>query len=122
MEQGNTRNVWVVYADNRKDFSSAEKFGQLKDVFTYSIVGKTYNSDKLISYARHVLANYKDGDYLLMVGDPSLCAICLAVALEYDSFGQINVLRWNRDSYDYVPLYCNFDYLPDHEGEIALPV
>lgn len=119
MEQGNTRNVWVVYADTRKDFSSAEKFGQLKDVFNYSVTGKSYDSDKLIAYARNVLNNWKDGDYLLMVGDPSLCAICLAVALEYDSFGQINILRWNRDTYDYVPLYCNFDYLPDHEGESA---
>ena len=119
MEQETTRNVWVVYADTRKDFSSAEKFGVLKDVFTYSIVGKTYNSDKLISYARNVLDNWKEGDYLLMVGDPTLCAICLAVALEVDTFGQINVLRWNRDTYDYVPLYCNFDYDPNLEGEIA---
>ena len=114
MEKGNTKTVYVVYADKRKDFSAAEKFGELKDVF--SSVGRSYNSDALISQARRVLSNWQEGDYLLLVGDPALCAICTAVVLEYDPFGQINMLRWNRDSFEYVPLYCNFDYLPEDES------
>ena len=113
MEKGNSKTVYIVYADNRKDFSAAEKYGELKDVF--SSVGKAYNPDALIAQARHVLKNWKSGDWLLMVGDPTLCAICFAVALEYDPLGQVNILRWNRDSFKYVPLYCDFGYEPDEE-------
>ncbi len=115
---GNRRTVYVVYADKRKDMSDAERFGDLKDVFTSSVVGRRYDSDKLITYARNALAKWKNGDYLLMVGDPALCAICFAVALEYDMFGEVNVLRWNRDEYQYTPLSCNFNYNGyEDEGE-----
>lgn len=101
----NDRNVFVVYNDSRKDMSAAEKYGKLKDVF--SSVGRQYNGDKLIEHARRVLRNWEAGDYLLLVGDPTLCCICAAVALEME--GEINVLRWNRDSFEYTPLRLNFE-------------
>lgn len=103
MEQ---RTVFVVYNDTRKNMSAAEKFGQLKDVFTS--VGRVYNGDKMIEHARRVLKDWQPGDYLLMVGDPTLCAICASVALEYDE--EINVLRWDRTNFDYVPLTLNFSF------------
>lgn len=111
MEQGNTRTVWVVYADKRKNMSAAEKFGELKDVF--SSVPRTYNSDKLIEHARRVLSNWQNGDYLLMVGDPVLCGICISVALEFDEYEEVNVLRWDRDNFEYTPLRLNFSLIEE---------
>ena len=102
----NTSTVFVVYNDTRKNMSAAEKFGQLKDVF--SSVGRVYNGDKLIEHARRVLDGWQPGDYLLLVGDPALCGICMAVALESEE--EINVLRWDRTNFDYVPLRLNFSY------------
>jgi len=103
---GNKQTCWVVYNDTRKNMNAAEKFGVLKDVF--SSVGKNYNGDKLIEHARRVLSNWQPGDYLLLVGDPALCGICMSVALEYDD--EINILRWDRNNFDYVPLKLNFSY------------
>lgn len=103
-EPGNTRTVFVVFADHRKDFSKAEQFGQLKDIF--SSVGRNYHGSALIEHARHVLRDIQPGDYILSVGDPVLVGICMAVALEYD--GEINILRWDREEFKYLPLTLNF--------------
>lgn len=103
----NQRQVFVVYNDTRKNLTAAERFGKLKDVF--SSVGRVYHGDKLIEHARRVLKDWQPGDYLLMVGDPTLCAICLAVVLEYDE--EVNVLRWDRTNFDYVPLPLNFSFV-----------
>lgn len=102
----NQRNVFIVYNDSRKDFGAAEKYGQLKDIF--SSVGRVYNGDKLIEHARRVLRNWQEGDYLLFVGDPTLCALSLAVALEHEE--EVNVLRWDRNNFEYTPLRLNFAY------------
>lgn len=102
----NASTVFVVYNDSRKNMTTAERFGQLKDIF--SSVGRTYNGDKLIEHARRVLRDWQPGDHLLLVGDPTLCGICMAVALEYDE--EINILRWDRVNFDYVPLRLNFSY------------
>ena len=105
----NQSTVFVVYNDARKNMSAAEKFGNLKDVFTS--VGRVYNGDKMIEHARRVLKDWQPGDFLLMVGDPTLCAICMSVALEYDE--EINVLRWDRVNFDYTPLVLNFSFMED---------
>ena len=98
--------VWIVYADKRKDMTKAETYGTMKEVF--SSLGKVYNPDVLISHARHVLDNAQEGDYLLMVGDPTLCAICMSVMLE--RLNSVTVLRWDRDNLQYVPLELDFTW------------
>lgn len=103
----NKSTVWIVYNDSRKNMSSAEKYGQLKDVF--SSVGRNYDGSKMIDYARSILKNWKEGDSLLLVGDPTLCCICIAVALERTDM--VPVLRWNRNDFAYERLELNFNYL-----------
>ena len=98
--------VWIVFNDKRKDFSRAEEFGQLKDVF--SSIGRNYIPEALIDYARHVLRQAQEGDFLLMVGDPTLCGICTTVMAE--KLKVINLLRWNREEYKYEPLALDFDW------------
>jgi len=99
-------NVWIVFNDRRKDFSRAEEFGELKDV--YSSMGRNYNGPALIEYARHVLSQAKDGDYLLVVGDPTLCGICTAIMSEFVE--KVNILRWNREAFKYEPLELDFGW------------
>jgi hypothetical protein len=102
----NQRTVFVVYADKRKDLSKAEQYGTMKEVF--SSLGKTYNPDALIEHARHVLDAAQEGDYLLVVGDPTLCGICMAVMLE--RLETVSVLRWDRYNLQYVPLLLDFSW------------
>lgn len=98
--------VWIVYNDRRKDMSKAEQYGELRDVF--SSVGRDYNGQKLIEHARSVLSKAKEDDYLLIVGDPTLCAICFAAMLEQT--GIVKVLRWDRDNFQYHPLSLDFSW------------
>lgn len=113
MDNSNQKTVFVVFNDTRKDMSKAERFGRLKDVF--SSVGRNYNADALIAHARHVLEKADKGDCLLLVGDPTLCGICMTVLSEYqDAF---EVLRWDRDRFDYFPLMLKFYGSPNESLE-----
>ena len=98
MEQGNSRTVFVVQVDNSKDLSDAKRYGQLRAVFGKP--RKPYDTSGMIARARRVLKEWVPGDYLLMVGDPTLCAVCMTVASEYDD--RVNVLSWNRDTFEFV--------------------
>jgi hypothetical protein len=54
-----------------------------------------------------VLRNWKPGDYLLMIGDPTLCAVCMSIITEDN--GVVNVLSWDRNTFQYLPLEWDFD-------------
>lgn len=99
--------VFIVYNDRRKDFSKAEIFGELRDIF--SSVGRNYDGKILIEHARSVLGKAEPGDYLLLVGDPALCSICTTVMCEMLE-GHCNILRWNRDHMEYTPLQLDFEW------------
>ena len=104
MEYGNARTVFVVQVDNSKDLSDAKKYGQLKAVFGKP--RKPYDTVSMIAKARRVLFDWEPGDHLLMIGDPALCAVCMAVASEQQDV--INLLSWDRDSFQYVPQRWDF--------------
>lgn len=98
-----TPRVYVVYNDTRKDMSAAEKFGQLTNMF-----GGKVRYDLAVGQARKMLVNYQDGDYIMMVGDPALCAVTCAVALEYSDSETLQLLRWDREEIEYKPLEMIF--------------
>lgn len=106
MEPGNTKTVFVVYNDDRKDLKDAERFGKLRDVF--SSVARNYNTPRMLEHARRVLSDWQRGDYLLVVGDPTLCGVCMVVIAEMDNV--VNVLRWDRAEFKYNPQTWDFDY------------
>lgn len=103
----NERTVFVAHANERKDLKAAEQFGRLKDVF--GNVGRTYNTPKMIEHARRVLEDWEPGDHILLIGDPGLCGVVIAVALERDEV--INTLSWDRNTYQYISR--RWDFSPD---------
>ena len=98
MTDENQKTVFVVQVDNSKDLSDAKRYGALKAVFGNP--KKPYNTSNMISKARRVLRNWRVGDYLLMIGDPTLCGVCMSIVTELDD--TINVLSWDRNSFQYV--------------------
>ena len=102
----NRATVWVTSADSRKDLSDAERYGDLKDVF--STTPRSISPDKLIAHAREVLDRWRDGDSLLAIGDPMITAICVTVLSEYTD--NIPLLRWDRNSFRYSPTVLNFNH------------
>lgn len=104
MEQGNTRTVYVVQVDNNKDLSDAKKYGALKAVFGNP--RKPYDTYNMISKARRVFEDWVPGDYLLVIGDPTLCGVCMSVISE--NFDTVNILSWDRNSFQYAPQRWDF--------------
>lgn len=97
MELNNARTVYVVQNDARKDYSAAEQYGGLKDIF--GNVGRVYNTERMIAHARMVLSNWRPGDSLLMAGDPALCSVAFTLVLEQDDV--VNTLSWDRNEFKY---------------------
>jgi hypothetical protein len=104
LQPGNARTVYVVQADYNKDLSDARRFGTLRAVFVNP--RRPYNTETLIIKAQHVLVGWEPGDHLLMLGDPTLCAVCMTVlAQDHDV---INVLSWDRNTFQYQPQRWDF--------------
>ena len=109
-EAGNSRTVFVVQVDNSKDMSDAKQYGSLRAVF--GAPRKPYDTSAMIAKARRVLTAWQPGDYLLMIGDPTLCAICTAVVAEEQDV--VNILSWDRNTFQYIPQRWDFgDYVPE---------
>lgn len=121
MNNRNSATVYVVQNDSRKDFSDAQRYGQLRDVF--GNVGYKYNTARMLAHARRVLRHWQEGDHLLIVGDPTLCGVAMLVIAE--QHGVVDVLRWDRVDYKYVPqrwdLYSLGGFEPE-EGEDDSPI
>lgn len=100
----NERNVFVAHANERKDLKAAEQYGKLRDVFGYT--GRVYNTDAMLAHARRVLSDYTHGDSILMIGDPVLCGICIAVAAEFEPV--VQTLSWDRNEFKYVARKWDF--------------
>lgn len=96
--------VFVVQVDHSKDLSDAKKYGKLRAVF--SNPRKPYDTHSLVSKARKVLENWKAGDYLLMIGDPTLCAVCMTLIC--DEVDNLNVLSWDRNTFQYISQKWDF--------------
>lgn len=107
-EPGNARTVYVVQVDHSKDLSDARRYGELRAVFGRP--RRPYDTDMLLRRGREALAAYQPGDYVLMLGDPALCGVALALTAERSSV--INVLSWDRNSFRYLPQRWNFEVGP----------
>ena len=74
------------------DLSPALEFGQMVHVLP---AGQVVNDpDTLTNALRAGLADFREGDYLLLVGNPAAigCATALAASL---TGGSVNLLRWH---------------------------
>ena len=107
MENGNQRTVYVVQVDNTKDLSDAKKYGTLRAVFGNP--RKPYDTANMLAKARRVMADWQSGDYILMIGDPTLCAVCMAIVSEEADI--INILSWDRNSFSYMPQRWDFNQM-----------
>jgi hypothetical protein len=96
--------VWIVQVDKRRDYSAAEAFGEIKEIF--SSIGRAFDPDGAIDHARRVLSKVNPDDYLVMSGDPALCAISVTVAAEYQNM--CNILRWDKNKLIYEEMSLKF--------------
>lgn len=106
---------WVDPKDGQMkpkyDFTPAEEFGELRFLLRPS--ASPFNLGPAVSRLQEKLADYKDGDYLLLVGSPVLLGLAVAIAADYNN-GNVSMLQWSGAKGCYIPVHAK-DVFPSEE-------
>jgi hypothetical protein len=96
--------VWIVDNSTRKTIKDAARFGSIEHVFTDIDLKKV----DLVEHAREVLKDFREGDYLCIIGDPKLSAICVGVIAQSSPGIELNVLQFDARAFQYENIVLNF--------------
>lgn len=100
--------VWVAHDTGDKNLSPASDFGDMR-VLMRGASPPVYDAQHIVDEIRSKMADpdtgIKDGDFLLLVGNPSVCAIAAAVA-QTILMGTLQLLQWDRQERRYIVVKC----------------
>ncbi len=83
------------------DVSSARQFGNVE--FLLSPTANPFNPNWIIDELHNKLQNFSSEDYLLLVGNPCLIGMVVAIAAYY-SGGRVRLLQWSGKDQKYVEI------------------
>ena len=97
--------VFVSQEDARLDYSPARKWGE--PIVAIFPPGQVQLSPQVaLAQARRTLQGMTRDDFLVLVGDPVMIGLCVAVAAE--KIGRVKMLRWNKWDFKYYPVEVDF--------------
>lgn len=99
----------------KHDLTPAEPFGRL--VFLLSPTANPFTPAAILPDLHAKLEDFCDEDYLLLVGNPVLLALSVAVAADYNN-GAVKLLQWNGHRRKYVPVEVLGIFPGTAEGDI----
>tara|TARA_R100000655_G_scaffold77462_1_gene116663 strand:- start:53 stop:442 length:390 start_codon:yes stop_codon:yes gene_type:complete len=82
--------------------SSYGKFNFLLPEFSQMI----FSPGPLIYKLRKGLKDFKDGDYLLLTGDPAIIGVACSIVSDIRN-GKYNLLKWDKQERRYYPIEIN---------------
>ncbi len=94
--------VYVVQEMPNHDIASAMKFGELM-VLLPSNTQVAFSTVPTVRTLRRKLRDYKEGDYLLLTGDPVAIGLACSIAAFYNA-GRYTALKWDRRERLYIPV------------------
>ena len=65
-----------------------------------------FSPGPLIFKLRKGLKNFKEGDYLLLTGDPAIIGVACSIVSDITN-GKYNVLKWDKQERKYYPIEIN---------------
>jgi hypothetical protein len=92
------------------DLAYAEPFGEIVIVLDWSDTRKL-SATELVWKVRHILADYKPEDYVLMVGSPTAMWLVGAIAAE-KADGYVKTLEWDNVHRRYNVFTVNLEAQP----------
>tara|TARA_S200002703_G_C3768016_1_gene236434 strand:+ start:404 stop:721 length:318 start_codon:yes stop_codon:yes gene_type:complete len=97
--------VYLVQETGKHNFAPALEFGEIQVLLppTYQI---SFDAKWAIEQIHQGLNEIKQGDYILLSGDPSLIGLTVAIASKYLN-GEVNLLKWDRQEKIYIPINCS---------------
>ena len=87
----------------------AEEYGDL--VFLLSPTAAPFNPTPIIKELKENLTNFTDEDYLLLIGNPVLIGLAVAIAADTNE-GNAKLLQWSGKDKKYLSIQVNqlFEY------------
>ena len=83
-------------------YSTTNDFNFLLPEFSQMI----FSPGPLIFKLRKGLKNFKQGDYLLLTGDPAIIGVACSIVSDITN-GKYNVLKWDKQERQYYPIEIN---------------
>ena len=65
-----------------------------------------FSPGPLIYKLRQGLKNFKEGDYLLLTGDPAIIGVACSIVSDMTN-GKYNLLKWDKQERQYYPIEIN---------------
>ena len=94
--------VYIVQEMSNHDIAPAMKFGDMK-VLLPANTQIAFSTVPTVRLLRRKLREYKDGDYLLLTGDPVAIGLACSIAAFYTA-GRYIALKWDRRERMYIPV------------------
>ena len=94
--------VFIVQEMPNHDIAAAMKFGEMS-VLLPSNTQIAFSTVPTVRTLRRKLREYKDGDYLLLTGDPVAIGLACSIAAFYNA-GRFTALKWDRREKLYIPV------------------
>ena len=83
----------------------ASQYGQFKFLLPeFSQI--IFSPGPLIYKLRQGLKNFKEGDHLLLTGDPALIGVACSIVSDITN-GKFNILKWDKQERQYYPIEIN---------------
>ena len=86
------------------DLTPAEEFGEL--VYLLSPTAAPFRPEPVIQELREKLKDYREGDHLLLVGNPVLIGFAVTVAADANG-GRVSLLQWSGKDQRYIAVEAN---------------
>ena len=94
--------VFIVQEMPNHDIAPAMKFGDMS-VLLPSNTQIAFSTVPTVRTLRRKLREYKDGDFLLLTGDPVAIGLACSIAAFYNA-GRYTALKWDRREKLYIPV------------------
>ena len=83
-------------------YSSSGKFHFLLPEFSQMI----FSPGPLVYKLKQGLKDFKEGDHLLLTGDPALIGVACSIVSDITN-GKYNILKWDKQERQYYPIEIN---------------
>ena len=106
--------VYVVQEVPGRNIASARQYGDF-EVLLPSNAQIMLSASPSVRSMKSLLHDYKEGDYLLLIGDPAAIGVACSIAAFYNR-GKYSVLKWNRQEGLYYPVDINLHQKGELDG------
>jgi len=94
--------VYITQEQKGKNLLPARSFGSFKVMLPEGMqIG--FSGGQVAAKLKLELSEYNDDDYLLLIGDPIIIGIAVAVAGFWNN-GKVKLLKWDRQEKVYYPV------------------